>query len=302
MAAPGTLRIGVDGGGTKTELLLVDAAGSVLARHVAPGGNPSHVGADAARATLRAGLDALLAAAGAGPEAVGRTALFMAGAPEFWREFAAAETRYGRMTAGPDSLPVLELATGGAPGIALHAGTGSFIAARAPDGSVHYAGGLGWKFGDPASGFDLGRRGLARALLELQGWAPETALGAALRAESGGRDEPALKRAFYADADANARIAAFGRRVLELAAEGCGPAQAALTESVAGLVEQARFVTARLFPGAEAVPCGVCGALLNAPLSAALLRSLAATHAWPVEYRFVTDPPSEGVRRLLLKD
>ena len=302
MAAPGPLRIGVDGGGTKTELLLVDAAGEVRARHVAPGCNPSHVGADAARATLRGALDALLAAAGAAPAAVGRTALYMAGAPDFWREFAAAETRYGRMTAGPDSLPVLELATGGAAGLALHAGTGSFIAARGPDGAVHYAGGLGWKLGDPGSGFDLGRRGYARALLELQGWAPASALGEALRAEASGRDEPALKRALYADADANARIAAFGRRVLDLAGAGCGPAQAALTESVAGLVEQARMVTARLFPGATGVPCGVCGAILNAPASVALLRTLAATHAWPVEYRFVTDAPAEGVRRLLLKD
>lgn len=295
------LRIGVDGGASKTELLLVDPAGVVLARHVGPGCNPSHGGPEAAGVALRGALDTLLAAAGVGPAAVARTNLYMAGSTDFWREFAAAETRYGRMTAGPDSLPVLELATDGAPGLALHAGTGSFVAARGPDGAVHYAGGLGWRLGDPGSGLDLGRRGLARALLELQGWAPPSALGAALRAESGG-DAAAVKRALYADAAANARLAAFGRRVLELAGAGCAPAYEALAASVGELLDQARLVGDRLFVGTDAPACGVCGPILNAPPTVALLRSLAAARGWKVAYRFVTAAPAEGVRRLLLKD
>jgi hypothetical protein len=31
------------------------------------------------------------------------------------------------------------------------------------------------------------------------------------------------------------------------------------------------------------------------------LHALAATHAWPVRLQAVTEPPIEGVRRLLLK-
>ena len=31
---------------------------------------------------------------------------------------------------------------------------------------MHYAGGLGWRFNDPGSGYDLGRRAIARALLD----------------------------------------------------------------------------------------------------------------------------------------
>ena len=34
--------------------------------------------------------------------------------------------------------------------------TGSFVAARGPDGGHHYAGGLGWRLGDPGSSHDLG--------------------------------------------------------------------------------------------------------------------------------------------------
>ena len=81
----------------------------------------------------------------------------------FWRETAAALQGYGKVTTTDDSVPVLELATAGAPGLVLHAGTGSFVAARTADGATHYAGGLGWKLGDPGSGYDIGRRAVALA-------------------------------------------------------------------------------------------------------------------------------------------
>ena len=44
-----TYRIGVDGGGTKTECILIDASGEIVARHLAPGCNPSVVGPEQAR-------------------------------------------------------------------------------------------------------------------------------------------------------------------------------------------------------------------------------------------------------------
>lgn len=288
-------QIGVDGGGTKTELILVDDTGRIVARHTAPGCNPSHAGADQARATLTAALAAVR-----GGHTVTHTALFMAGSPVFWRETAAQLTGCGTVTTGPDSLPVLELATGGAPGLVLHAGTGSFVAARGRDGAIHYAGGLGWKLGDPASGFELGRRGIAHALLELQGWSKASGLGEALKAHTGLGDSVSITRFFYNEADANARIGAFAPRVVELAQQGCAPAQAALAGTLTDLVEQARLVTEKLF-GSAVVPCGVCGAILNSPPAVYALKALAETHAWSVEYRFITEPPIEGVRRLLAK-
>ena len=150
-------KIGVDGGGTKTELILINSAGATLATHIAPGCNPSSLGPDQARAIVSEAITRLRAQV-AEPLTITATHLYMAGAPAFWREVAASLHGCGTVTTGPDSLPVLELATGGRPGLVLHAGTGSFVTARAPDGSVHYAGGLGWRFGDPGSGHDLGRR------------------------------------------------------------------------------------------------------------------------------------------------
>lgn len=301
MANP-SYRIGVDGGGTKTELLLVDSAGVIVARHVGPGCNPSHLGADKARTVLLAALESLLAAANVAQTQIAATRLFVAGSAVTWREIIAQLHGYGTVTHGPDSLPVLELATGGAPGLVLHAGTGSFVAARAPDGSVHFAGGLGWRFGDPGSGYELGRRAIASALMELTGWSPATGLGAALQAHLGLADAAAIKGALYADPEANAKVAAFAPAVIELAQNGCRPAQIALASSIGELVAQGRLVTEKLFPGAKDITCGVSGAVLNNPAAHYALQAFVESNAWPVKMHFITEPPSEGVRRLLLRD
>ncbi|MDP1579813.1 MAG: BadF/BadG/BcrA/BcrD ATPase family protein [Candidatus Didemnitutus sp.] len=295
--------IGVDGGGTKTELILVDDAGRIVAQHAASGCNPSHVGPERARAVVGGALDALLAAAPApfARNALVSTQFFMAGSPAFWREFAASLTDFGEVKTAPDSWPVLELATEGAPGLALHAGTGSFIVARDLDGKIHSAGGLGWKLGDPGSGFDMGRRAIARALLEMQGWGEPSVLSTELRAHTGLQDAPAITRYFYAEPAANVQIAAFAPRVLATAASGCLPAQTIVVASLGELVTQARFLTAKLFPAPAApLACGLSGPILNHAVSVYALKAIAETNQWPVEFRFLTAPPIEGVHRLLL--
>jgi glucosamine kinase len=296
-----SLKLGVDGGGTKTELILVDAAGAVVAQHLAPGCNPSQVGPDQARAILVAALRELTAKH---PGAITAALFCMAGNRDFWRETAGALPGLGKITTTDDSLPVLELATGGAPGLVLHAGTGSFVAARAPDQSIHYAGGLGWKLGDPGSGYDIGRRAIALAMLELRGPAPDAAvpLVAALRAHTGLADYSANSRFFYDDPAANAQISAFAPRVIALAAQDCGPAQQVLADSLTELARLADEVIHRLFPKPAAkVPCGVSGRILTSAPAAFALRSLASKLNWPVTLNFIATPPIEGVRRLLGK-
>ena len=300
-------KIGVDGGGTKTECILVDERGEIVVRHLAPGCNPSLVGPEQARAILAAALDALLAQLKIeNPKSkISATLLCLAGNRTFWRETADALKGFGQITTTDDSIPVLELATEGAPGVVLHAGTGSFVAARGPDGTAHYAGGLGWKFGDPGGGFDLGRRAISLALLELQTVplpAKLSPLTQALCAHTGLGDHSANSRFFYNNAGANARIAAFAPVVLELAAHDCGPAQQVVADSITDLARQADQVIHRLFPSPAArLPCGVSGRILNSAPAAFALRSLANKLKWPVELHFIETPPSEGVRRLLNK-
>ena len=80
-------KIGVDGGGTKTECILVDARGEIVARHLAPGCNPSVVGPEQARLVVTDALCALLADARArnhGAE-ISATHFYAAGASGFWQ-------------------------------------------------------------------------------------------------------------------------------------------------------------------------------------------------------------------------
>jgi len=296
-------RIGIDGGATKTEGILVDAAGTVVARELAGGCNPNVAGPDAARAVVAGVIAALRAHATARAPAavVTHLHLYAAGNRSYWRETMAALGGGATVFTADDSHPVLELATDGAPGRVLHGGTGSFVAARAPDGSIHYAGGIGWRFGDPGSGYDLGRRAIGRGLLELQGWLPPSPVGAAVRDHTGlgpTADAGAVTRWYYQHAEANRQVAALAPALLALAGAAEPVATGLVAASAGDLLEIALGVAAKLFPGtpAASLRAGLSGPILQHPAVQASLRERA-----PFPLRPVEGAPIEGVRRLLVR-
>lgn len=288
-------RIGVDGGGTKTELVLIDQAGAIVTQHVAPGCNPNVVGPEQARAVLLEALGQIHR------EPVSATQLYMAGAPEFWRDFAANLRDFGEVSTDKDSLPVLELATDGRAGLVLHGGTGSFVAGRDPEGAIHYAGGLGWRFGDPGSGYDLGQRAISRGLLELQHWAPATRIGQLIKDHGESisiLDTPALTRYFYQNPAPNKIVASLAPAVLHLATEGDETATAMVLDSARPLLELANRVATRLFPGVplDAIPAGLTGPVMTHPAVVQIL--LPRT---PLPLKPIHEAPITGVCRLLTR-
>ena len=296
-------RIGIDGGATKTEGILVDATGAVAARELAAGCNPNVAGPDAARqvvAELIAALRAQALARSPGA-AVTHLHLYAAGNRSYWRETMAGLGGGAQVFTADDSHPVLELATDGAPGLVLHGGTGSFVAARAPDGSIHYAGGIGWRFGDPGSGYDLGRRAIGRGLLELQGWQPASPVGAAVRDHTGlgpTADAGFVTRWYYQHAEPNRQVAALAPALLALAGAGDPIASGLVAASAGDLLEIALGVAAQLFPASPlaGLRVGLSGPILNHPAVQAALRHRAPFNLLPVE-----GTPIEGVRRLLVR-
>lgn len=295
-------KIGVDGGGTKTEGVLVDDAGNVAAIHVGAGSNPSLVGAERARSVVSATLDSLRAQAGGIAQADGSrpeitaTLLCMAGSPSLWQEYAGGLANFGRVTTVDDSGPVLELATHGQPGLVLHAGTGSFVAARGPAGTVHYAGGLGWRLGDPGSAHDIGRRGIARALLDLQAGMNTTKLAQALCHHLGLDDAPSITRKLYQDPEAAERIAPFAPVVLQLAAADNPAAKQVVVQSAIELLEIAVRLGEQLFSESmlDRIAAGLSGPILTQPAVRDVLAQRAPFALSPVE-----GTPIEGVRRML---
>jgi N-acetylglucosamine kinase-like BadF-type ATPase len=289
-------KIGVDGGGTKTECILVDPDGAIAARFTGPGCSPSLVGAPRSREIAAEVLAAVRQ--GHATAEISHTLLCMAGSRAFWKEFGETLSGFGRISTVDDSVPVLELATNGDPGLVIHAGTGSFVAARSLDGGVHYAGGIGWRFGDEGSGYDLGRRAIARALIELQGWAPASGLGALVRERTGKSTSGEVSVYFYGDPSTNNGVAALAPEVLRLASAGDAAAGEAVSESVLQLLGLAVSVTAQLFPGErpESFRAGVSGHILNHPFAYQALLSKA-----PFPLSKVTGAPIEGVRLLLTR-
>jgi len=290
------VKIGVDGGGTKTALILIDDRGGIVDRRLAPGCNHNICGPETAVVILEEAMSALVSR---GP--VTHTVLCMAGSPSFWDETAAALTsrgRFGKVIAFDDSRPVLELATDGEPGLVLHGGTGSFIAAQSPAGSAHYAGGSGWRFGDPGSGYDLGRRAIGQALLELQGWSPRTSLSAMLCNFSGLTNADDLTRYFYEHAEPNKQIAGLTPALLRLAADGDQSVREIVLESVADLLHLCGKVVATLFPAwpLTDLKAGASGPILTHPFVFPILAERSGLNLRPI-----IEAPIEGVRRLILR-
>jgi glucosamine kinase len=298
-----TYRIGVDGGGTKTECILIDDTGAIVARHLAPGCNPSVAGADQARLIITDALCALRdQASQRDPGArISHTNIYAAGNRVFWRETASTLVDFGQLFTADDSHPVLELATLGKPGLVLHGGTGSFVAARGPDSAFHYAGGVGWRFGDGGSGYDLGRRAIGRGLLELQGWEKPSRIGPTVRDHTQlgeNADAAAVTRFFYYHADPNRQIAALAPAILRLASEGEHTAHQLVVDSTDELLALATRVATKLFPttALDLLPAGLSGPILTHPVVIAALRSRSPFRVAPVE-----GTPIEGVRRLLAR-
>ncbi len=153
--------LGVDGGGSKTLAIVVDAQGRECGRGRAGSANYAAVGLDRALHTIH---DAIMQATCDIPCALplAKAWLGLAGIDRpsdaillssYLHEFAT----FVRVT---NDAELLLSALGKDAGLVLIVGTGSIALARAQDGTVTRVGGWGHILGDEGSGYDIGRRGL----------------------------------------------------------------------------------------------------------------------------------------------
>jgi N-acetylglucosamine kinase len=182
--------LGFDGGGTKTDCVLMDDSGKVRARSQAGPSNPLRVGFGEALSAVRdAAKQALAQASLPDGSAIAALCAGLAGAgppesAEKIRGLFAAEFPQSKIQICTD-LDVALAAAGDGPVVVLLAGTGSFAVGRNSAGETARAGGYGSQIGDEGSAYDIGRRAVLTAMHENDRTGADSVLGQRLLKELG---------------------------------------------------------------------------------------------------------------------
>lgn len=184
--------IGVDGGGTQTRAIAIDAEGNELGAGAAAGSNPNNIGFPAAARNILHAIES----AGLSVSENASICMGIAGLAtkeqqerlrsELIQQLPILEKTKLRLT--HDLEIAQEAAFAGQPGIILIAGTGSACYAKTASGETLRASGRDFHYEDPGSGYAIGKRAIDSKLLLA--------------------------------ADSRPAIAAIAPRVIELAAEG----------------------------------------------------------------------------------
>ena len=180
----------MDGGGTKTEALLVCEDGRVLERRLGGPSNPNALGAGPAVTQVKALILALLKEHGGGEAPISAVFLGLSGAG-----MKAARAPFEEMLqktlpnaqstrVGSDALGALSSGVRKRDGVVLIAGTGSAAFCRRGR-ELFQTGGWGQLIDDAGSGYDIARKGFRAVLRAHDGRAPQTALSKAFNDKLG---------------------------------------------------------------------------------------------------------------------
>lgn len=249
--------IAVDGGGSKTEFVLIATNGRVHKRLVLPGSNPNACTVDGTCAILRQGIDALLYE-GLQVQAVFVGGAGMASGNNGTAVEIALKKAYPqlRLQCRSDIYNLLAFAQDPDNALALICGTGSVVYATT-GGALRRFGGGGWRLETAGSGYDLGRSALLAALEHRDGTGPETALTATVEQRLGGKVWDHVSRLHR---ESTAYIAAFAPLVLKAWQDGDRVATAIVEDNLQRLA-QLVMAAAEQTPRAQQVLLG--GSLLT---------------------------------------
>jgi N-acetylglucosamine kinase-like BadF-type ATPase len=224
-----TCVLGVDGGGTHTVSVILDASGRAIGRGLGGPSNHQSVGEEAARKGLAEAVAAARSAAGDPPLAaacLGMSGLDREEDLTILRRMAEAVLPGLPVQIVNDAEIALVGGTSGRrEGIVVIAGTGSIAVGIDARGRTARAGGWGHLLGDEGSGYDLGRQALNAATRARDGRGPKTSLMGRLPATAGVPDLEGLAHCVYSEGWTAPEVAALAPAVLEAAEEGDEVAQ-----------------------------------------------------------------------------
>lgn len=181
------IQIGVDGGGSKTEIVALDPTGRVLRFLLKPASNYHVVGMEQAVRHIVEGIrEALL------EETLEGIGISLAGIDtlEDWKIMAGGLKRALMVLGQETEIPFLDVPVvlendvfgalmsvrGNFSGNVLAVGTGTVALGVNTEGEVFRVGGWGHLIGDQGSGYDIGRKALAAMAASFDGYGPKSLL------------------------------------------------------------------------------------------------------------------------------
>jgi N-acetylglucosamine kinase-like BadF-type ATPase len=174
--------VAADGGNSKTDLVVADLAGTVLAHRQVPGTTPQRDGMATTMQELVAGVRTAIAAAGRPADTVPAVGVFcLANVDLAEDEVCAREHLTGlgvanRIIVRNDTYAVLRAGAPDGIGVAVVCGAGINAVGVAPDGRIHRFLGLGPESGDWGGAEAVGLAGLGAAVRAGDGRGPDTVL------------------------------------------------------------------------------------------------------------------------------
>jgi len=193
--------LGLDGGGTKTECVLMDEVGLVRAEGRSGPSNPMRVGFGGALASVCEAARNAIQNGKLAPNDVSVMCAGLAGAaqPESQRKMKkllSEEFPHILVNVCTDLDLTLE-ATGEGRAIVLNAGTGTFAVGRDLHGQVIRVGGHGPLLGDEGSAYDVGRRATNAAMRAADRGMPDSPLAARILGDLRATDWDDLQLRIY---------------------------------------------------------------------------------------------------------
>lgn len=173
--------VGVDGGGTKTEFVLIDRSGNVVGRERGGATNFQIIGGKKLKEELLGCLNRLTKSANLPSHKIDHIFLGLAGAgreddkKEIINLFEDTEFK-DKVSVDSDAVVALAGAFGTAPGIIIISGTGAICFGMNNQAKVVRSGGWGYLLGDEGSGYFIGREALIAALKDFDGRGEKTTL------------------------------------------------------------------------------------------------------------------------------
>ena len=243
--------IGVDGGASKTDAIVIDQNGEAHGRGLAGGSNHLRVGIEEATRNVERAVNKALVEAGVAIRDVEYAYCGIAGADHPVHHQRVVDSLRvffprGNFIVDTDARIALTGAVGFGAGIVIIAGTGSVAFGRNASGDESRAGGWGPTIGDEGSGFWIAREGLS-AIVRAHDGRGFTTLMTSLLCEDYDMCSPDdLPRFVYATTTHADDIARYGKLVIEAAQSGDEVARDILSRAGSELAECVLAVARKL--------------------------------------------------------